>query len=258
MSSRKKRQADPPEWAEDVKPKDDVMAMFYAPTGLPKPGPIGGPASSTADPDGGDAAQTTDLETGAQVETNISQPIDQVSEDVQAQLSVESETADLASVKSVQRRTRVPSDGQKVGNKQGVGTESLYSPAARSSQTGPDEGASRYTISAASSLLTFDEYIREWKPFLPQRHIAVLRAIFDMTLGIGQETCFTSTNRIAKASGVSVRHVHEVVIKLERHGFLARLEVYNQRDKKGSTIELYRTRKTGEVNIQRKYFMEGS
>src|SRR5205809_949386 len=44
MASQKKpqskRKVELPDWSNEVKPSEDVMAMFYAPTGVPKPGPL--------------------------------------------------------------------------------------------------------------------------------------------------------------------------------------------------------------------------
>jgi hypothetical protein len=38
--SQLKRRVETPEWADEIKPSEDVMSMFYAPTGVPKSGPL--------------------------------------------------------------------------------------------------------------------------------------------------------------------------------------------------------------------------
>ncbi len=253
MSSRKKRQADPPAWAEDVKPPEDVMELFYAPTGFPKPGPI---ISTSPDGDDGGVKQAGEAETPGQPADDKTENRDHATAGGQSRVETAPETLPPLP------RTRPSPESDQLDDGNAIpppapGSNFADVPQGRTErEAGPSAPPEQEAPSLPRSE-AFDKYIQEWDPFLTPGQKAVLRAIFDMTLAIDQPTCFTSTLKLSKAANISERHTQNVLKMLERLGFLARLEVYNMKDKQGTTIELYKTRNTTPVKIQTKYFMEG-
>jgi hypothetical protein len=285
MSSRKKpqstRKTDVPEWAADVKPSNDVMAMFYAPTGQPKQGPLIPVAPTSAAPEPKEEEGTVDeqdddaasepIPSAAQAEDVIKTistrdtdelEISDNSSLVDSQADPEHLTSDHHEPDLKHNPANLPVAHEMVmsGVKPKPEIEPLFpnlvgdeARLTKRSEVGPtNKSAKRQSPRGAD----FERYFGEWKPFLTYGQISVLEALFDMTHAQEQAECFTSNAKIARAAGISARQTSAILKDLEHFGFIARLETFNTRTKKGTVFHLYLTRQPTPASVKRVYHLE--
>jgi DNA-binding MarR family transcriptional regulator len=101
----------------------------------------------------------------------------------------------------------------------------------------------------------FEKHFGDWRPFLTQGQISVLEALFDLTHAQGNSDCFTSNARLAATAGISSRQTSHILNDLERFGFIARLETFNTRTKKGTVLRLFLTRQMAPLSVTRRYHL---
>jgi hypothetical protein len=279
MSSSKKRQStrktETPDWAADVKPSEDVMAMFYAPTGQPKQGPLIPLPQPTA------ASRVESSDAG---ENEVSQP---VSADQQSDLDDKAATV-YASEQSAQRKdvesqavlreeasvAATPPEEHPQDPSATVISEEVVSPAesqqaqkaatvenvraehAEVSSSGPVLGDDESVVRTAAKAAEFEEFFGQWEPFLTDGQAKVLRALFEMTYAIGRSECLTSTSRLAAAAGMSERQTSSIARDLEKLGFISRPETFNTRTKKGTVFQLFLSRQNSTTSVKRHYHFE--
>jgi hypothetical protein len=282
MSSSKKRQStrkiEAPDWAADVKPSEDVMAMFYAPTGQPKLGPLiplAQPNSTTAtqsevaDADA-DLSQPSQAEDESQPEADV----DELSIGDQSTLAIDlqSQSRPSAQAESAQAATQPGGDlkdffltevdegsiPEPQSSEPVISPEVYNERASRISGRTSDEGSSidERMDSVANGAAVFEEYFGQWRPFLTVGQAKILRALFEMTYAIGQSECLTSTSRLASAAGMSERQTSAIARDLEKLGFIARPETFNTRTKKGTVFQLFLSRQSSPSGTKRRYHFE--
>lgn len=287
MSSRKKPQAtrktDVPEWAAEVKPSDDVMAMFYAPTGQPKLGPLIPVAPPSAAPELKEEAEpvyeqfdeatseSLPFSTDAQAITETTPTSMRAADELEISdnpLSVASQTEPKHSTVDHQDRPPQPHQAN-LPVTHGIGKSGVepephiehLSPTPIGDEACLTERNETGAINNSPNRRSprgagFERYFGEWKPFLTQGQISVLEALFDMTHAQEQAECFTSNAKIARAAGISARQTSAILKDLERFGFIARLETFNTRTKKGTIFHLHLTRQATPVSVKRVYHLE--
>lgn len=283
MSSSKKHQStrktETPDWAADVRPSEDVMAMFYAPTGQPKQGPL----IPLPQPDPPATAESSEPSSEAEVEQIIS--ADQQSDledkvvkvpapeqsarttDVQSQAeaAIREETSvsatlpakELSQDPAVTEISKEPFSGVESTQPRMsaiIKDKSAKQARAISSAQVPSNDVRVVRIDAKAA--EFKEYFGQWEPFLTEGQVKVLRALFEMTHAIGRSECLTSTSRLAAAAGMSVRQTSAIARDLEKLGFISRPETFNTRTKKGTVFELFLTRQNSPSTPKRHYHFE--
>jgi DNA-binding MarR family transcriptional regulator len=284
MSSRKKpqstRKVDTPEWAADVKPSEDVMAMFYAPTGQPKSGPLVPLSPPVPAPDvreddvASDYISTVEDTSVKEQETSSEEYAGRVDEEDASALEVienKVESADLSPETDLLKMNKPRSrPAQSKSASQGVVVnEALETPPAPETEgqtktqrleTVHDNFDQNPPLTADPAVRAprgaeFEKHFGDWRPFLTQGQISVLEALFDMTHALGHSDCFTSNARLATAAGISARQTSNILNDLERFGFIVRLETFNTRTKKGTILRLFLTRQMTPMNVTRRYHL---
>lgn len=83
-------------------------------------------------------------------------------------------------------------------------------------------------------------FITRWKPFLTETQLAVCIYIYDNSVAVGREFCFTSTPRLMIAVSKTQRQIKTVVNQLIDWGFLAKGEtiVNAPREERGTYYKL--------------------
>jgi hypothetical protein len=281
MSSRKKpqspRKTDIPEWAADVKPSDDVMAMFYAPTGQPKPGPLIPVAPPNAAPEPKEESGTVDEPGNASAPVSFPSPTDAEeiirtntqaagkseirdnSPVVESQVAPEDSTSDHYGPDTLAHQANLGVTNQIESSEAESEPDTdpdLVSDEARLSEISPASTINKSAKALSPRGADFERHFGEWKPFLTQGQISVLEALFDMTYARDQAECFTSNAKVAQAAGISIRQTSAILKDLERFGFIARLETFNTRTRKGTIFRLYLTRQATPVSGKRVYHLE--
>jgi hypothetical protein len=293
MSSRKERpstrKVEPPDWASDVKPDEDVMAMFYAPTGLPKAGPLIPPSTITSEatssnsrkfephpnpdtnlskPDAGDESivdsENTGLNQDAEARIEQARLQKELGRDAKEShgaesLSLNREEEEITrSAGPIESRVARP-EGAEGGRKPGTADRDVLATTEEAVSSldqlplRPDPNDSDF---ASTQVREFEECYGEWIPFLTKGQEKVLRALFALTYAIGREECMTSTSQLAAAADMSLRQTASVAGDLERLGFLTRPETYNTRTRKGTIFRLFLTRQTDPPRVRRQYYWE--
>ncbi len=284
MSSSKKRQSnrktETPDWAADVKPSEDVMAMFYAPTGQPKPGPlIPLPQPNTitsraeSSDEGGEdevgqpvsAAQQSDLEDKA---ATVSAPEQNAQrKDVASLASLLEETSASAALPDEELPQEASAtvineavvsrpESQQAQIAVTIEDVRVRAEHAKTVSSEPVSGDDTSIVRAAAKAAGFEEYFGQWTPFLTDGQAKVLRALFEMTYAIGRSECLTSTSRLAAAAGMSERQTSSIARDLEKLGFISRPETFNTRTKKGTIFKLFLSRQNSATTVRRHYHFE--
>jgi DNA-binding MarR family transcriptional regulator len=104
------------------------------------------------------------------------------------------------------------------------------------------------------AVVDFDAHFGQWRPFLSEAQMCVLKALYDMTHALGIAQCLTSMSKLAALAGVSERQTYNVVKELERNGFIERPETFNTPTKKGTVFRLLLSRRTTPGPERRYYF----
>lgn len=264
MSSSKKRPSNRkieiPDWATDVKPADDVMAMFYAPTGQPRPGPLIPlpPTDTAAEPSqqetSGEAVKAEEIPVieqpaALQQDGFPAPPPPQEPPEVivppELETSPDTGGAEIIAAESIQT---TPTETQ------------VTPPAPAKKRREPDAAAPRpESLSAIPSGqidAKFEAHYGQWRPFLTERQLKVLRILYGMTHAQGRDECLTSTLKLAAAAGLSPRRTSDIVQRLEAFGFIARPETYNTRTTRGTIFRLYLMPQRVPQNLERQYHTE--
>lgn len=289
MSSRKERQStrkvEPPDWASDVKPDKDVMAMFYAPTGQPKVGPLIplSPSAPDLTSDNLQTPETSSVIDNLEPNPGITPDPDSIDTEIETASKSEMESAEppenlgelvpkiveAKTLPPVRQEEELVSDEVTSPNRSAISPNPEPEPESNTEEfklareearddpnlqsTQPDAGETHFV---SSQSIEFDQYFGQWIPFLTKGQAKILRALFEMTYAIGLEECLTSTSQLAAAADMSERQTASVAQDLERLGFLARPETYNTRTRKGTIFRLFLTRQTDSPRVRRRYHLE--
>lgn len=226
---RSSRKADLPDWADEVTPADEVMEKFYAPTGLFRPGPI------SVRRDSAEASLTDQIESGKDMaepqpptESDIG-PVDTPhisAEETYSREVAYSSTAEVGaatppSPKSPDELTERPEP-----------TES------ETPLNGESQGPADATTSDSQHIL-FTEFANKWKRYLYPGQLAVMRALYELTVPHGTSECFTRYSELAATTKMSRRNCINVMNSLAERGFVERLEIRNDATSKGIKLRVH-------------------
>lgn len=83
-------------------------------------------------------------------------------------------------------------------------------------------------------------FVTRWKPFLTETQLGVCAHVFNNSIAVGQEYCFTSTAKLMTAVSKTERQVKTVINQLVDWGFLIKGEtiVNTPRDNRGTYYKL--------------------
>ena len=90
-----------------------------------------------------------------------------------------------------------------------------------------------------SAIDLYSEFEARWRFVFRKGELRVLKALYDMTYGIGIKEIFTSPAQIAVAADVDKRHCQRVIRKLESMGMVEKGETFNTKTKKGTMYRLH-------------------
>jgi hypothetical protein len=226
--ARSERDVDLPDWADEVTPADEVMKKFYAPTGSFKSGPINvqQPAAPITDPSA--SPPLGDVKEGL---VN-NQPESEAVPGKPA--STTSAPPSIAEQEDKREKSSLPLPGREIRSipeeKTGA-TESAI-------QARPVVQASTETLERAQTS-SFEEFARKWKRYLYPGQLAVMRTLFDLTIGRGTTECFTRYSEIAVATKMTRRNCINVMNSLVERGFVTRLEIRNDATGKGIKLRIH-------------------
>ena len=87
----------------------------------------------------------------------------------------------------------------------------------------------------SSDTTKLDELVRKWKEDfrVHSGEIKVLRALYGLTHGVGNNECVTTQEKLAEAANLQRRQCINNVNTLEKMGFIERVEVYNEKGQRG-------------------------
>lgn len=108
----------------------------------------------------------------------------------------------------------------------------------------PEPDAARKSVTAAKpSQMTFDEFVARWGFVLRSGgrtgKLRICQVLYDNTYGAGQDTFFTSYEKLAKLTGLEKKQCAINVKQLESLGFVERLNIYNTATKQGTEFRLH-------------------
>ncbi|HEV2706168.1 MAG TPA: hypothetical protein VGV59_09605 [Pyrinomonadaceae bacterium] len=85
-----------------------------------------------------------------------------------------------------------------------------------------------------------EAFMARWRPFLTETQIGICTYIYDNSIAIGEEYCFTSTAKLMSAVSKTERQIKTVLNQLLDWGFLAKGEtiVNAPREKRGTYYKL--------------------
>lgn len=107
------------------------------------------------------------------------------------------------------------------------------------------EVASRAPSANASAAPILDDLVRKWKEEfrVHSGEIKVLRALYNLTHGVGSNECVTTQEKLAEAANLQRRQCINNVNTLEKMGFIERVEVYNEKGQRGIKLRFNLTPK---------------
>jgi hypothetical protein len=229
--ARSDRESDLPDWAEEVTPSDEVMKKFYAPTGAFRTGPIVvPPPESTKTETPSKQAKTQKKEPGknlAGTETERENNLPHSSEALQPN-EVTDNNKELTAAISLS--TAAAETQNRIGEKsaQLISTVSWET---------------RPAVSPISSLpaqtTSFEDFARKWKMYLYPGQLAVMRTLFELTITLNTNECFTRYSELAAATKMTRRNCINVMNSLVERGFVERLEVRNTASSKGIRLRVH-------------------
>lgn len=230
------READLPDWADDVTPADEVMKKFYAPTGSFKRGPIAPPGTSPLS----EAAEPTTEESSqskqAQENTDITDPsLPATTVPVEEQQREPDRVTPPVAVESPARPRTTPS---RASLPQTQTSSAASAPAASASSRATTSDSSPPAANIAESS-PFEEFARKWRMYLYPGQLSVMRTLHELTYAVGSTECFTRYSELAKATKMSRRNCINVVNSLVDRGFVERLEVRNDATGKGIRLRVH-------------------
>ena len=86
---------------------------------------------------------------------------------------------------------------------------------------------------------SFSEFANRWKRYLYPGQLAVMRALYDLTIPHGTSECFTRYSELAASTKMSRRNSIHVMNSLVERGFVERLEVRNNMAGKGIRLRIH-------------------
>jgi len=235
------READLPDWADDVTPADEVMKKFYAPTGSFKRGPIAAPGSSPLP----EAAETNTEDSSQskqeQEDTGVTDaPLPAPADSTEEQQSEPVRVTPPPAVESPARPRSAPSRAP-LPQSQPSSAASAPAPSIPSRATTSDSTPPAANIAESAP---FEDFARKWRMYLYPGQLSVMRTLHELTYAVGATECFTRYSELAKATKMSRRNCINVVNSLVDRGFVKRLEVKNDATGKGIRLRVNLTPKS--------------
>jgi hypothetical protein len=97
--------------------------------------------------------------------------------------------------------------------------------------------------SAPSPPMTFDEFVARWGFILRSGgragKLRICQALYENTYGTGQDTFFTSYEKLARLTGLEKKQCAINVKQLEGLGFIERVNIYNTATRQGTEFKLH-------------------
>jgi hypothetical protein len=94
-----------------------------------------------------------------------------------------------------------------------------------------------------SAPMTFDEFLARWGFVLRSGgragKLRICQALYENTYGAGQETFFTSYEKLARLTGLEKKQCAINVKQLEGLGFIERVNIYNTATRQGTEFKLH-------------------
>jgi hypothetical protein len=94
-----------------------------------------------------------------------------------------------------------------------------------------------------SAPMTFDEFVARWGFVLRSGgragKLRICQALYENTYGAGQETFFTSYEKLARLTGLEKKQCAINVKQLEGLGFIERVNIYNTATRQGTEFKLH-------------------
>lgn len=108
----------------------------------------------------------------------------------------------------------------------------------------PEPGAAGKIVTAGKpAQMTFDEFVARWGFVLRSGgrtgKLRICQVLYDNTYAAGQNTFFTSYEKLAKLTGLEKKQCAINVKQLESLGFVERLNIYNTATKQGTEFRLH-------------------
>ncbi len=241
--ARFNKETDLPDWADDVTPAEEVMKKFYAPTGSFKSGPIAisethTPASSQIIPQEPPSDPQSAPENVVNTEEKTTIRVEDIPQTVASDGQFLAPTAmEVPLLIPPKQSLNVvsPSPTVKENSK-----STLPQPKALSAAKSPGRVRNDWEESPlASQILSFEDFASKWKGYLYPGQLAVMRALFALTLDRGTSECFTRYSEIAVSTKMTRRNCINVMNFLVERGFVERVEVRNDATGKGIRLRIH-------------------
>jgi hypothetical protein len=105
------------------------------------------------------------------------------------------------------------------------------------------DAARKGSVAASPAPMPFDEFVARWGFVLRSGgrtgKLRICQVLYDNTYGAGQDTFFTSYEKLAKLTGLEKKQCAINVKQLESLGFVERLNIYNTATKQGTEFRLH-------------------
>lgn len=228
---KSERDADLPDWADEVTPSDEVMKKFYAPTGAFKAGPIAiqAPQISPAAP----PAKPADEEAKAEGIPAQSTPIPPV-EHTDAPALDSKKQLNVLEIEGTDEVNSLPSSPKRDFSRAAAPKDATtFAPAEF-----PTADVPRKHFEGTQAV-DFEEFVKKWKRYLYPGQLAVMRELYALTTARGAKDCFTRYSEIAAATKMTRRNCINVMNSLVERGFVERLEVRNDATGKGIRLRIH-------------------
>jgi hypothetical protein len=96
---------------------------------------------------------------------------------------------------------------------------------------------------APAARIPFDEFVERWGFVLRSGgragKLRICQMLYENTYGVGQDTFFTSYEKLAKLTGLEKKQCAINVKQLESLGFIERVNIYNTATKQGTEFKLH-------------------
>lgn len=229
---RTSREADLPDWADEVTPADEVMEKFYAPTGVFRSGPVSIPKEAiTTPPDLQDEPAKNEVvqKVSHHDKINTIETGHLSAKDSQPQVDISNQSSEFAAALSP-----LPISPEK-------SSETSPSPPQNTSENTIflEDNASAKAPSPAPQSLPFEDFANRWKRYLYPGQLAVMRTLYELTFPHGTSECFTRYSELAATTKMSRRNCINVMNSLVDRGFVERLEIRNDAAGKGIKLRVH-------------------
>ncbi len=108
---------------------------------------------------------------------------------------------------------------------------------------GVDKPVKSAGTTAPSALITFDDFVARWGFILRSGgragKLRICQTLYESTYGAGQETFFTSYEKLARLTGLEKKQCAINVKQLEGLGFIERVNIYNTATRQGTEFKLH-------------------